>query len=366
MLQYFLTAVAGIVLGIVGMRVWQAREPEASDAPAQPVQTGAVAASASGSAPAEGNGASPRPRITPRHALIGAGALTAAAVGVLVLRGEPSDAPGVLAPPAAAAASGKAVDDVDTMIGRLAARLEKNPDDGEGFRMLAWSYAMTGRPDKAIEPYKRALTLLPNSALVHSGYGEALTGIGKGQVTPEAKAEFERAVALDPKEPRALYFLALWQAQHGQEKEALEKWIALANSGPADAPWQVDLRRKITEVSGKLGVDVSARLKTAAAPAGSGATPPPLDAQTIQSASAMPAADRQAMVDQMVEGLATKLKANPQDSDRWVLLLRSRMVLKQADQAGSDLAAARKALATNPAGLSKVNAAAKEFGIPGA
>ncbi len=343
------------------MRVWQAREPGAAPQPVQP-----PAGPAAGDGPGVAPSAVLRPRITPRHALIGAGALTLTAVGVLALRDDPSAGTGGAVSPVAAAASGKTVDDVDTMLGRLASRLDTNPNDGEGWRMLAWSYAMTGRPEKAIEPYKKALALLPNSALVHSGYGEALTGLAKGQVTDEARAEFQRAVTLDPKEPRAGYFLALWQAQHGQEKAALEKWIALANSGPADAPWQVDLRRKITEVSAKLGVDVSARLKAAPAAVAGAVSMPPLDAQTIQSANAMPAADRQAMVDQMVSGLANKLTANPADVDRWVLLLRSRMVLKQTDQASADLAAARKALAGNPAGLSKVNAAAKEFAIPGA
>lgn len=354
MLQYLLTAVAGIVLGIVGMRVWQAREAEGGTPPAPTAATRPVAAP------------SPTPvaRITPRHALIGAGVLTAAAIAVMALRdGQPDANPAPLPP--AEAARGKSVDDVDTMISRLAARLEKNPQDGEGWRMLAWSYAMTGRPQQAIAPYRRALALLPNSALVHSGYGEALVGLAKDQVTPEARAEFDRAVALDPQEPRARYFLALWQAQHGGEKTALDKWIALANEGPADAPWQADVRRKITEVSARLGVDVAARLKNAP-PAPGGASPPPLDPQTIQSANALPAADRQAMVDQMVGGLGDKLKANPGDADRWVLLLRSRMVLKQADQAAADLATARRALAGNPAGLSKVNAAAKEFAIPGA
>ena len=270
MLQYLLTAVAGIVLGIVGMRVWQAREPECGAPPAADPASQLAAAPPSAVPPAA-LAAAPA-RVTPRHALIGAGVLAAAAIGVFALRDDRSDASGALVPPAAASA-GKTVDDVDTMIGRLATRLEKNPQDGEGWRMLAWSYAMTGRPEKAIEPYKRALAILPNSALVHSGYGEALVGIAKDQITPEAKAEFERAVALDPKEPRARYFLALWQAQHGGERAALDKWIALANEGPADAPWQADVRRKITEVSGKLGVDVSARLK-GGAPVGSGATPP--------------------------------------------------------------------------------------------
>jgi cytochrome c-type biogenesis protein CcmH len=299
--------------------------------------------------------------------LLGAGGLAVVAVAVLLLRGE--DAPGPAADAAAltgAPASGKSLDDVDTLIGRLVTRLQQNPNDGEGWRMLAWSYAMTSRPEQAIEPYKRALALMPNSAQVHSGYGEALVGVAKGTVTPEAKAEFARAVTLDPKEPRSLYFLALAQAQHGEEKQALEKWIALANSGPADAPWQVDLRRQITQVSGKLGVDVGARLKHPAPAAASGATPPPLDPGTVQAAQAMPEAQRQQMVDGMVAGLADKLKANPTDPDRWVLLLRSRMVLKQPDQARADLVTARKALAADAAALARVNSAARGLGVPGA
>jgi cytochrome c-type biogenesis protein CcmH len=259
------------------------------------------------------------------------------------------------------------------MMQRLAARLEKNPTDGEGFRMLAWSYVMTSHPDKAIPAYKRALALLPNQSNVHAGYGEALVGVAKGTVTPEAKAAFDRAIQIDPSEPRARYFEALWLAQHGQEKEALEKWIALANGGPADAPWQTDLRRQIGETSAKLGGDVSSRLAKAA-PIGVGrigvgpvsaGVAPPIPNEAMQAASALPAADRQAMVDEMVEGLARKLAANPKDADGWIRLLRSRMVLKQDQQAARDLATARRSLASSPADLARVVASAKENGVPG-
>lgn len=359
MLSYVLTAMAGVAIGIVAMRVWLAREP----APAQPA--GAGAESPEPGAPAT---LAPGFRPSPRHALLGAAAMAVVAGGILATRddGAPAASRAMPALPPAGA-PGKAIDDVDTMIGRLAARLEKNPTDGEGYRMLAWSYAMTGRPDQAIAPYRRALALLPNSALVHSGYGEALAGMAGNKVTPEARVQFERAVALDPAEPRARYFLALWQAQNGAPKPALEAWIRLANSGPADAPWQTDVRRKIDEVAGQLGVDVKGRIKAAPAVSSLSSTmPPALDSATIQAANAMPAQDRQAMVDQMVGSLAGKLKADPRDADRWVLLLRSRMVLKQSDQAAADLAAARKALAGDAASLSKINAAAREFGIPGA
>ncbi|MGE5722786.1 MAG: hypothetical protein ACM3YM_10020 [Sphingomonadales bacterium] len=308
-------------------------------------------------------GAQAMPSGATRKLLMGAAVLVAAAVVLFVLRSPEPDAPAALSGASSAAGGGsQKLDDVDTMIARLGDRLKKNPTDGEGYRMLGWSYVMTGRPEKAIDPYKRALALLPGSAVVHSGYGEALVAVARNIVTPEARAEFERAVGLDAKEPRALYFLALWMAQHGQEREALDKWITLANSGPADAPWQAELRTRITETAAKLGVDVSARLKSA--PPAS-AEQAPIDASAMQAANRLSVGERQTMIDDMVEGLAKKLKANPNDADGWVRLLRSRMVLKQTGQARDDLGLARRALTGDAAGLNKVNAAAAEFGVPG-
>jgi cytochrome c-type biogenesis protein CcmH len=357
MLQYILTGLAGVALGIVGMRIWQMRQQPMADAgdPGEVPEAMATAATS----------AAPKPNS--RNVLIGAGALVAVAITVIALKPDSSEtaSPNAAAIPGAAPAADKALDDVDTMTQRLADRLEKNPD-GEGFRMLGWSYVMTGHPDKAVAAYKRALTFLPNQANVHAGYAEALVGVAKGTVTQEAKDAFDKAIIADPAEPRARYFEALWMAQHGQEKQALDKWIALARSAPADAAWQADLRRQIGETSAKLGVAVPANLAVApaaqAAPLGA---PPALDNGTMQAASALPAADRQAMVDQMVEGLAKKLQANPKDADGWVRLLRSRMVLKQGDQAGRELTTARRALAGSAADLAMVNGAAKEFGVPG-
>ena len=368
MLQYILTGLAGIALGIVAMRVWQAREAQVP---------GEIGTESAGEASATPVGASSRGT---RKLLFGAAALVVLAIGAFAMRSAdeaPQGAPSGISGNAGSGGSAQNLDDVDTMISRLAQRLEKNPGDGEGFRMLGWSYAMTGHPEKAVGPYKRALQLLPKNATAHAGYGEALVGVAGNTVTPEAKAAFERAIAIDPAEPRARYFLALWQAQHGQEKEALEKWIALANGGPADAPWQADLRRQIGETSRKLGVDVSGRLKAAApvsgpvsgpvaAPVTAIAEPPAIDPATMQSASQLPASDRQAMIDGMVEGLAARLKTNPKDADGWLRLLRSRMVLKQEARAREDLAIARKALAGDAEGLRKVNAAAAEFRVPGA
>ena len=254
------------------------------------------------------------------------------------------------------------------MIARLASRLEQTPDDGDGYRMLGWSYVMTDRPELAIAPYKRALELIPGDASVHAGYGEALVGIAKNTVTPEAKAAFETAVRLDPAEPRARYFLALWDAQNGRQAQALDALVTLANSGPADAPWQADVRREIDRLSGVLGKDVSARLPAAiaAAPAGAGEDLPALDPATIQAAQQLPQGQRDSMVAGMVDRLAQRLAANPADADGWIRLLRARMVLGQRDQAAADLKSARAGLAGDAVGKGRVDAAARELAVPGA
>ena len=355
MLQFILTALAGIALGIVGMRVWQSRAP--GSAADRPDQTGAAVDQSGADSASAG--------FSSGKLLMGAGALVVAAVAVFLLRGPQNDAPGAGATGAAAAMGGsdQPVGDVDSMIARLADRLKTNPNDGEGFRMLGWSYLMTGHPDQALEPYKRAMQLLPRQANAYAGYGEALVAVAKNRVTDEAKASFDRALALDPKEPRARYFHALWQSQNGQQREALDKWIALANESPADASWQADLRKQIDETAAALGQNVAGRIKTAA----SSANPamPALKGADVQAAEQLPAGERQAMINGMVEGLAARLKANPRDADGWVKLMRSRMVLGQGDQAARDLASARAAFRGDAGTLQKLDMAAAALKVSG-
>jgi len=75
--------------------------------------------------------------------------------------------------PAPATAGGKPLPDVNTMIDRLAARLETAPGDIKGWRMLGWSYFNTGRYKQAATAYARAIELDPSSAELKVSYEEA-------------------------------------------------------------------------------------------------------------------------------------------------------------------------------------------------
>jgi cytochrome c-type biogenesis protein CcmH len=74
---------------------------------------------------------------------------------------------------ATGAAAGQMLPDVNTMIERLAARLETTPEDLEGWRMLGWSYFHTGLYRQAATAYAKAVALDPSSAELKLLYEEA-------------------------------------------------------------------------------------------------------------------------------------------------------------------------------------------------
>jgi cytochrome c-type biogenesis protein CcmH len=75
--------------------------------------------------------------------------------------------------PVSAATAGKMLPDVNTMIERLAARLETAPGDMQGWRMLGWSYFQTERYEQAAAAFAKAVELDPSSAELKASYEEA-------------------------------------------------------------------------------------------------------------------------------------------------------------------------------------------------
>jgi cytochrome c-type biogenesis protein CcmH len=366
MVPLILTGLAGVALGVVIMRLLQ-QQSSAQRTSATPE----TAASDSGSLDPTPAGGILGGFSKAQLAFGGAAGLAALSVGIIAFR--PSDSASssaaIGAAPSTAAPGtpgGAALDDVDTMITRLATRLKTDTTDGDGFRMLGWSYVNTAKPVEAVTAYIRAEQLLPNRADVHAGYGEALVAVAKDVVTPEAKAQFDKAIALDPKEPRARFFASLYKAQHGDEKAALEEWIALSNSASPDQPWQGDVHQRVEKLAAKLGVSIAGRLKAPAAAPATALMPSEKggpDAATVKAASSLSEGERQGMINGMVDGLAAKLQANPGDVDGWIKLIRSRVVLKDMARAKDDLGMARKALASNPAKLGAINSVATELGL---
>ncbi|MET0179436.1 MAG: tetratricopeptide repeat protein, partial [Novosphingobium sp.] len=304
---------------------------------------------------------------------LGAAALLAvAAGGVAVWRGRADEAP---TPPSATAAGEQP--SVEQVITRLEARLKANPDDAEGWRMLGWSYFQTERFAEAATAMKRATALDPDNPEYFSMLGEALVmGSKDGAGMPaDAEAAFARALALDPKDPRARYFQAVAIDLKGQHEKAIDAWFALLADTPADAPWAEDVRTVIRSVGKENGIEVEKRLAAAkpAAPTGGFATDGPTRAaagipgptrEQIQAASALPQGQQDAMVRGMVDGLEAKLAANPGNAQGWIMLMRSRMQLGEPRKAAKALQDGLAAFRNDGATARQLREAGASLGVP--
>ena len=80
--------------------------------------------------------------------------------------------------------------------------------------------------------------------------GEAIARGAGERVTPEAKAAFERALAIDPKHVRARFYLAMGLGEEGRKDEAIAAWKALIAEAPADAPWLERARAELAALEG--------------------------------------------------------------------------------------------------------------------
>jgi len=226
--------------------------------------------------------------------------------------------------------TGRSAPDMVSIIAQLEQRLKEEPESVEGWRLLALSYAGAGRYADAARAYQRVIALDPNKAEHWSALGEALALVDQRGLSSQALAAFQRAIEIDPKDPRARFFLAMAKAEKGDPGGAVEDWIALLKDNPPDAPWAASVRQKIAEVAAANVIDVTDRLATLPAAAG------PTQAQ-VQEAAKLTPEQQDAMIRQMVESLAAKLRANPKDPQGWLRLMRAQMVL-------GDTGAAAKAL----------------------
>lgn len=84
---------------------------------------------------------------------------------------------------------------IDQLVAQVEAHLEKSPQDGRGWEVIAPVYAQLGRYEDAARAWRNAVTYSGASAAREANLGEALAASAKGIVTAEAKQAFERAAA---------------------------------------------------------------------------------------------------------------------------------------------------------------------------
>jgi cytochrome c-type biogenesis protein CcmH len=280
-------------------------------------------------------------------ALVALAVLPFGAAAFYLALGSPSLPDQPLAPRLAASRSDPSV---DTLIAQVEEHLSRRPEDGRGWEVIAPVYLRLGRFDDAVKARRNALRLNGATGEREAALGEALVFAANGVVTAEAKAAFERAIALDANRVEARYFLGLAAEQDGDYSQAAATWRALLEAAPPDAPWIDVLRGALARVN----------------PGGATGSPriDPSDEQVTASRQLGPE-QRKAMIEGMVERLSERLHRDGADVDGWLRLVRSYLVLGQPEKARAAVIDARRALAGDAIKLRRLDDLLRGLGLEG-
>jgi len=180
--------------------------------------------------------------------------------------------PGALSPQAASPHGSGAVtaEQIEAMVAQLAARLRENPENAEGWRMLARSYTVMGRFDDAAKAYAQATQRAPGDAQLLADYADAL-GMSSGRsLQGEPERLVRRALEIDPRNLKALALAGTAEFDRGEFAAAAATWermLALVAPESEDAR---QIRSNVAEARQRAG----------------GAAPPPPAASAPAAAAA--------------------------------------------------------------------------------
>ena len=136
----------------------------------------------------------------------------------------------------------------------LEARLARDPNDREGWRMLGRTYLVGGNAAKAAESYEKANALAPQKDIdLQLDLAEALVLTDDPAVQPRARAIIDDALAADADNQKALWYQGVIAVRAGDNETAKKNWTRLLAGNPPP-----EIRDVITAQLKELGVEVAA------------------------------------------------------------------------------------------------------------
>lgn len=253
---------------------------------------------------------------------------------------------------------------VQQMIDSLIAKLKANPDNPKGWAMLARSYVVMGKLDEAEETFLKVGDAINTDADIMVEFADVLAVKNNNNIEGRPIELVNKALAINPHHPMGLMMSGVAAYRRADFKAAAAEWeklLAVLEPGSPDAQ---QIEANVNDARAKAGMPLIGNASAA------GAANPVQTAQPGPAPVAGDDAANAALVNQMVDRLANRLKDNPGDSAGWAKLARAYKVqgkLKEAEQA---YAKAGKLLETDTevmlqyADLQAMNANGKLAGQP--
>ena len=161
-----------------------------------------------------------------------------AAVALYFVVGNPNGVTAVATAPAIPQSApnqpgGMSDQQIAANIQKLADRLKQNPNDVQGWTMLARSYMMQERFTDAASAYEKLTTLNSNDADAWADYAEALALANDQNLAGRPTEALNRALKIDPRNQKALDLAGSAAFQARDYQKAIDYWQQLLKLLPA-------------------------------------------------------------------------------------------------------------------------------------
>jgi cytochrome c-type biogenesis protein CcmH len=140
---------------------------------------------------------------------------------------------------------------IEQMVGSLAERLKAEPNDPDGWRMLARSYAVLGRSAESAAAWRELLKREEGGADDWRQYAYELANdreAGDTNVSEEMEAAFIRLREFDADDPLALFVLGHAAYNRGDKASAKVMWMRLKEILPPETPISPTLDQLLEEL----------------------------------------------------------------------------------------------------------------------
>ena len=136
---------------------------------------------------------------------------------------------------------------IEANVAKLAERLKSNPNDAQGWTMLARSYSSMDKYSDAVNAYEKATELNPKDADLLAEYAFA-TGMAGGKSLEGKPTELiNRALKVDPENAKALQLAGSAAYQAKDYKKAIDYWQRVLKKVPPGSEVAETINARINE-----------------------------------------------------------------------------------------------------------------------
>ena len=247
-------------------------------------------------------------------------------------------------------------EDFLNLMDRLRKTVKARPNDLQGLMLLVRNEAALGNITAAYQAQAQLIDVKGTEATAddYAFLTDLLVTAASGYVSTDAETALRAALARNPNQPTARYYLGLYLWQVDRPDAAFRIWDKLLSDGPADAPWTLLIRAQIEELAWRAGVRYTL-------PPAEGQPGPTAD--QVEAAQDMSQEDRIKMIRGMVTRLSERLTSEGGTAQEWARLIGAYGVLGETDKARTVWQEAQQVFAEQPEELAQIRANAEQAGV---